>query len=48
MEDPGLVHSALGDQEMEVGVGIHPGAECLDGRDNPSKRCSYSVRKRSK
>jgi len=31
MEHPGLVHSALCDQEMEVGVEIYPGSEGLDG-----------------
>jgi hypothetical protein len=30
MEEARLIHPALGDQEMEVGVGIHPGAESLD------------------
>jgi hypothetical protein len=30
-EDAGLVHSALGHQEMQVGMKIYPGPECLDG-----------------
>ena len=34
MEHPGLVHSALCDQEMEVGVEIYPGSEGLDGCDH--------------
>ena len=31
MERPGLVHSALGHQEMEVRAGIDPVAKCLNG-----------------
>lgn len=28
------LHSALGHQEMQVGMDIYPGLECLDGRDD--------------
>ena len=35
MEEPRFVHSALRHQEMEMGVKIHPIAECLDDGDNP-------------
>ncbi len=38
VEDPGLIHSALGDQEMEAGVKIYPGAEGLNGGDNPRRK----------
>jgi hypothetical protein len=34
MEEARLVHSALGHQEMEVGVGIDLGSERLNGRDD--------------
>jgi len=34
MEHPGLVHSSLGHQEMEMGVEIDPGSEGLDGGDD--------------
>jgi hypothetical protein len=34
MEDTYLVHSALGHQEMEVGVEINPAAEGLDGSND--------------
>jgi len=34
MEEAGLVHSALGHQEMEVGVKIHPVPKCLNGRND--------------
>ena len=34
MEKACLVHPALGHQEMEGGVKIHPVPECLNGRDD--------------
>jgi hypothetical protein len=34
VESPGLVHSALGHQEMQMGVEIDPVAKCLNGRDD--------------
>ncbi len=35
VEGPGLVHSALGHQEMEMRVKIDPVAKGLNGRDDP-------------
>src|SRR4030042_4188511 len=38
MEDPGLIHSALGHKEMEGRMKVHPGSEGLNGRDNPGPK----------
>jgi len=35
MELPSLIHSSLGHQEMKVGVKVDPGAEGLNGGDDP-------------
>jgi hypothetical protein len=40
VEDAGLVHSALSHQEMEVGMEIYPGPECLDGGDHSGHNVS--------
>jgi len=37
-EDAGLIHSALGHQEMQVRVKIYPGSEGLNGRDDPGHK----------
>ncbi len=40
MEDPGLVHSALGHQEMEMRVEVDPVAKGLDGGNDPGCECT--------
>ena len=42
MEEARLVHSALGHQEMEVGVKIDPIAECLNSCDDSGHNVSFS------
>ena len=38
MEEPGLIHPALGHQEMEMRVEIYPVAKGLDGGDDPGPK----------
>ncbi len=40
VEDAGLVHSALGHQEMEGGMEIYPGSKFLDGGDHSGHQLS--------